>query len=164
MNTLASFPDVHERVAIHDEAQLVVAADSEVQCLVGLCHKGSIESCRTVLQVYARCKDRVPTIAQVDGLTGILHRNRGTLHLGIVPIGNLHTAIAERVFEQAKAALIDLVACEGTARDIACLRHIVPNSVEGGDGMCGIACIVAPHHHRVVGIRTHHHHIGCLGG
>ena len=160
LDALATPPDVDECIAINDQAQTVVATNVEKKVIVGLRYEGGIEPGRAVLQIHTRCKDGVTTIAEADGLTGIKHGNGLTLHVDIVPVGNLHSAIAKRIIEQSEATLKHLIPGEGAAWYILSLRHIATDAVECSNGMGGIAGIIAPHHDGVVSIGTHHHDIG----
>ena len=94
LNAVAYFPDVHQCVAIDDEAQFVVSADVENEFLVGCGLEDTIQAGREVLQVNARGKHRVTTVAQLDGVRDVNGCHRLPLHFGVVPVDGLHALVA----------------------------------------------------------------------
>ena len=161
LDALPHVPQVYEGVGIDDEAQLVVAADGEEDGLVAGWNEGAVKAGGEVLEADARGEDRVAAVAQLQRLFEVDHRDGRTFHLGVVPVGGLDARIAQRVFDLAETALEGLVACQATALYVADASGRVDHpgflrdAFEGGDGACGIACVVAPHHDGVVCVGAH---------
>ena len=166
LDSLAGIPNVYERVTVNDQAQSVIAADVEYQCLVLLRCQGAFETGRDVFEVHIWCKDGVAAVAQSDATADCEARHGCSLHLRIVPVGNQKTPLTSAVDDITVTTLKHFVACQSTTLYESHLaigvEHLgfAGDAVEGGDGMGGVAGIVAPHHHGVVGIRSHHDDVG----
>ena len=63
LNTLTGLPQVDDGVAIDQQANLIVAADSEDKGLVTRGNERSVETGREVLEIHTRSKDGIATIA-----------------------------------------------------------------------------------------------------
>ena len=107
-------------------------------------------------EIHTRCKHGITTIAQIDGSLHHIRSHRLALLILIVPIGSLHS-----LTEEVETALLHLVSCQGTSRNILYLSplHIVADALEDGGRTGRITRIVASQHDGVIGIRSHHHNL-----
>ena len=147
-------PDIHDGVAIYNQSHLVVSINVEDNGFILLRYKGGIEACREVLQINARGKDRVSTIAKHNGRGDIHSGSRCSLHVCVIVVSSLYALAAKWCFHISKATLENFVACKTTSADIARLRGDLLNAFEGGYRASGKTRVVSPHHHRVDGIST----------
>ena len=111
-----------------------------------------------MLQLYTGGKDGIAAVAQVNGLGQVDGGDGLAFHLLVVPVSSLHALTAQRSGDEVEAALGHFAACQGAARyilDIA--AQLLANALQGGDGLRGIARVVAPLHDGVGGIGTHNH-------
>ena len=154
LDALAGSPVVHQRVAVHEQAQPVIAADGKDERFVFLRRQCALHTGGEVLEIYARGEDGIAAVAQFQRLLGVDYSHGLTLLLSVVPISDLQSLSALWVADGTELALDLLIPRESAAEDVFGGRYLA-DAFEGGDGLRGITAIVAPHHHGVVGVGAH---------
>ena len=118
LNTVTYLPDVDQRIAIDNEAQLIVGTDVEDERLVLSGLEDTVQTCREVLEIHARGKHGISTVTQLDGIGDVDGSHRLPLHLGIVPIDGLHALVTQWTLNQIVATLEGFVTRQSATLDV----------------------------------------------
>ena len=162
LDAVTYFPDVNDGVGIHNQTQFIISIDVEDQGLVLCRNECAVKSCREVFKIYPRGEDGITAITQSDWRLDVDDSYRRSLHLGIIPIGSLDAFVAEWIFHVTEAAFKSFITSQSATLQIfdvgiwIDLFNFLCNAFKRGNRASGIAAVVAPHHYRVVGIRTHY--------